>query len=281
LGNAYFFNGWYEEAVNAYKSAILLNPENAGYRYALAYIYYEYKEFDKAKKEVESILSIDNNNYQAKVLKALLLCKDGKLIEAEKILQENMSLGVCDEFTISSLATVELELGKYKQAEEHLKSLLENKPFNPVLTQQLCEVYIKEKSYDKALELAENITNNDQNSIDGNLLGAKAALYANKFELVKNYAQEILSKDINCAEGYYYLAMARKYEKDYPEAIECMKRAILHDLNNAGYYAVTAELYKFSGDNETAFEYIKEAESIDNSEEYKRLFKEYAALNRK
>ena len=44
LGNAYFFNGWYDEAQKAYSKAIYINPENIGYRYALAYLFYDKKD---------------------------------------------------------------------------------------------------------------------------------------------------------------------------------------------------------------------------------------------
>ena len=41
LGNAYFYNGWVEEAQKAYQKALYINPENIDYRYSLAYLYYE------------------------------------------------------------------------------------------------------------------------------------------------------------------------------------------------------------------------------------------------
>ena len=100
-------------------------------------------------------------------------------------------------------------------------------------------------------------------------------------QTAKSFAQSAISTDINCAEGYYYLAQVRAEEKDYEEAVECMKRAITYDVTNAEYYAKMAEIYKSAGDIKTAFNYVKEAESISDSEEYKILYKEYAALNRK
>lgn len=100
-------------------------------------------------------------------------------------------------------------------------------------------------------------------------------------ELAKKYAQDAISLDINCSEGYYYLALVRVSQKDYEEAIECMKRAITYDINNAKYYAEMSNIYKLKEDIKTAFEYIKEAESIDNSTEYKIMYRELAALNRK
>ena len=50
LANAYFLNGWLEEAASAYKKAIGLDPENPDYRYSLCYLYYREKDFEKAQK---------------------------------------------------------------------------------------------------------------------------------------------------------------------------------------------------------------------------------------
>ena len=281
LGNAYFFNGWYEEAVNAYKDAVMLSPNNLDYRYSLAYIYYEHEEYDKSYKEVEYILNINNNHSGTKVLKALLLSYKGEFLEAEKILKSNIKSGICDEFTLSSLAKIEMELGKIDNAEEHILSAIEKSPDNVELKLDLGEIYIKEKQYSKAIDIAKQININNPNAVEGYILGANASFNNKLYNETKEFAQNALSLDINCSQGYYYLSLVRKQEKDFEEAIECMKRAIMHDLSNPKYYAEMADLYKLSGDNKSAFEYIKEAESINHSEQYKQLFKEYAALNRK
>lgn len=281
LANAYFLNGWSKESESAYKNAICLAPENLDYRYSLAYLYYEYKEYDKAKKEIEFILETNGKHYAARVLKALLLYKDKNYLEAERILNSNIQEGCKDAFTLSSLAEIELELGKFDKAEEHLQTVIKENPDNLAYKCDLGEVYIKQKLYDKAINLANEITEQNENYISGDILGAKASYLGGDFDKTKAFAQEALSLDINCAEGYYYLALVRVEEKDYEEAIECMKRAITFDVTNAAYYAKMAEIYKQLGDIKTAFDYVKEAENIDPAEEYKILYREFAALNRK
>ena len=281
LGNAYYLNGWYNEAVASYQKAICLRPDNCEYRYAIAYAYYEHNEYEKAKKEVDCILLNNSTHSGGRVLKALLLLKDKNYIEAENILNTNIKNGYNDNFTLSSLAKIECELGKYDYAENHIKEILDRTTYNLSYKCDLGEVLIKEKKYKEAAKLADDIINENANFIDGYILGAKASFNDEDFDNTKKYAQEALSIDINCDGGYYYLALVRKHEEDYEEAIECMKRAITYNVNNAKYYAEMADIYKQYGDNRTAFEYIKEAGNIDNSEEYKILFREYAALNRK
>jgi tetratricopeptide (TPR) repeat protein len=112
-------------------------------------------------------------------------------------------------------------------------------------------------------------------------LGAKTAILKEDYEQAKDYAQDAISLDINCAQGYYYLALVREKTDDIEEAIECMKRAILYGLNNAKYYEKMSDFYKQKEDYKTALEYITEAESIDNSTEYKLQYAELVKLNRR
>lgn len=281
LGNAYFYNGWIDEAQKAYQKALYINPENIDYRYSLAYLYYDKKDFVKAKKEIDAILDIDSNHSQARVLKALLLANDKDFIGAQKILEDNLKKGHNDTFTKSALSRIYTELNIFSKAEELVNEIIEQNPENLNYLSDLAEIHIREKNYDKAIELADRILELNPNYILGNLLGAKTAMLKEDYELAKGYAQEAISLDINCSEGYYYLALVREKTEDLEEAIECMKRAILHDLNNPKYYTKMSEFYKSKQDYKTALEYIAEAESIDDSAEYKMMYSELVKLNRK
>lgn len=281
LGNAYFYNGWIEEAQKAYQKALYINPENIDYRYSLAYLFFDKKDFTKSKKEVDAILDIDGNHKQARVLKAMLLANDKDFIGAQKILEENIKKGYNDNFTKSTLSKIYTELNIYNKAEELINEIIENNPENLNYLSDLAEIHIREKNYDKAIELADKILEINPNYILGNLLGAKTSILKQDYDLAKGYAQEAISLDINCAEGYYYLALVREKTDDLEEAIECMKRAILYDLNNPKYYTKMSEFYKSKQDYKTALEYIAEAESIDDSTEYKIMYSELVKLNRK
>lgn len=280
LGNAYFFNGWCDEAVNSYLKAICISPENLDYRYSLAYLYFEMKDFDKAKKEVEIILSNNDKHYQARVLQALLKLNEKDFLGAQRILEDNLKDGCDDDFTLISLGKVYNELDMFEKAEEVISKVIARNPENINYTSDLADVYIREKRYDDALTLAEKVIEANERYIYGYILGAKIAYLKGDFDRTKEFAQDAISLDINCSEGYYYLALVRKEEQDYAEAIECMKRAIMYDLTNAKYYAEMSTIYKLNNDIKTALDYIKEAESIDNSTEYRIMYKELAALNR-
>jgi len=281
LGNAYFYNGWIEEAQKAYAKALYLSPDNLDYRYSLAYLYFDKKDYVKAKKEVDAILEVNSNHSQARVLKALLLAQDNDFLGAKNILEDNIEKGFDDDFTKISLAGIYLELNIFEKAKKLIEGIIEQNPDNLSYLCELAEVYIREKDYDKALSVAQKILEINPNYIAGDILGAKTAYLKGDFELTKSFAQDAISLDINCSEGYYYLALSREKTDDIEEAIECMKRAILYDLNNAKYYAKMSEFYKSKQDYKTALEYISEAENLDNSNEYKFMYSELVKLNRK
>lgn len=281
LANAYFYNGWIDEAQKAYSKALYLNPDNIDYRYSLAYLYFDKADFTKAKKEIDAILDINPDYSQARVLRALLLSKNKDFLGAKKILEENIEKGFDDVFTRMSLAKVYTELNIFDKAKNLVSDVISKNPENLSYLSDLADIYIKEKNYDKALEIAQKILEINPNYILGDILGAKTAFMQGDLETAKDYAQDAISLDMNSSDGYYYLALVREKMNELDEAIECMKRAILYDLNNPKYYAKMSEFYKEKEDYKTALEYISEAESLDNSNEYKFMYSELVKLNRK
>lgn len=281
LGNAYFYNGWFKEAVQAYIQAICISPDVPGYRYSLAYLYFEQKNFDKAQKEVDYILEHNPDYNLAHVLNALLKFERKDFLGAQKELETNLKAGNEDNFTLTALSKVYRELALFEKAENTILKVIAQTPDSLNYKCQLAEIYIAEKKYDKAIELVEKVIDENENYISAYTTGAKAAFDMQDYEKAKDFAQQAISLDMNFAAGYYYLALVRFTEKDYEEAIECMKRAIIHDVNNAEYYAQMSNIYKAKEDYKTALEYIKEAESISENTEYKILYKELASLNRK
>ena len=281
LGNAYFFNGWTEESKKAYAKAIYLTPDNMDYRYSLAYLYYETGDFDKCRKEVDAILSINPEHCPARVLRALILNNNKEFMHAKDILEENLKTNPDDDFTLLSLAKTYAFLDMFEKSEKIVLKVIEKNPENLNYITDLADIYIQEKKYGDALELVDKTLKLNPNYIYGYVVGAKTAYLNSNPDLTKSYAQEAISLDMNCSEGYYYLALVRFDEEDFEEAIECMKRAITYDAANPKYYAAMSRIYRAKNDIKTALEYISEAESIDNSAEYKFMYKELAALNRK
>lgn len=279
LGNAYFYNGWIKEAQQAYSKAIYLCPNNADYRYSMAYLYYENKDYQKAENEVEAILGIDCEHLGTLVLKALLMAHNKNYIESVELLETCVSKNPNDDFAKKSLSSIYVELGNYEKAQKILEQTNLVIQKNPSALLDLGEIYVLQKKYDDAINLADEIIHETENYISAYILGAKASYLKGDYERTKEYAQDALSLDINCSAGYYYLALSRQSTNDSEEAIECMKRAILYDLNNPEYYAKMSEFYQAKKDYKSALEYISEAQNLDNTNEYKFRYSELVKLS--
>ena len=223
----------------------------------------------------------DENHISTRVLYALLKFENKDFLGAQAVLEKNLETAPEDEFTLSALAKVYSELLIFNKAEKILFDFIGKYPDNLTYLTDFANLYIKEKKYDKALMLIKKITELSENYVDGYVIGAKAAYLKGDYEAAKEYALNAVSLDVNNSEAYCWLAKVREKENDFTEAVECMKRAIFYDINNPKYYAEMSGLYMALKDYKTAFEYIKDAESLGNDQEYKRMYAELARLCRK
>ena len=205
LGNAYFYNGWSEEAQKAYSKALYLNPDNLDYRYSLAYLYFDQKDYQKAQKEIDAILDINPEHPQARVLKALILEVNKDFLGAKQILEENLSKGFNDDFTKMSLSKIYLDLNIFDKAKNLVNEVIEKNPENLDYLSDLANIYIKEKEYDKALEIAEKILELNPNYIAGNILGAKASYLKEDFENKKSVSEVVHKRMMDLFKQYIVL----------------------------------------------------------------------------
>ena len=280
LGNAYFYNGWIKEAVQAYKNAICLAPDILDYRYSLSYLYYETQSFEKAQKEIDFILINNPKHTNAIILNALLKLHNKDFLGAKDDLEKILKTTE-NEFAGYSLVNVYNELNMYDDAEKILQYLINKSSENYLYRCEYAKVLTAKSKNTDALDILRRIIEENENYLPAYALASEAAYNERDWDTAKDYAQRSLAIDMNFAPGYYYLALVRIEEKDYDEAIECMKRAVMYDLNNPKYYSAMSNIFKLKGDIKSALDYAAEAAAIDNSTEYKLLYSNLAAQNRK
>lgn len=280
LANAYFYNGWCDEAIGAYKHAIELDKSNVDYRFALANLYWETSDFVKAKQEVANILNIDSTHPEAQVLNALIKYKNKDFLGAKADLDKVLKKSPDFVWAKTALVQVLADLKLWDKADKLIKTIPTDEN-NLKLNCAKAYLAMNKGEYEKALDLAKKILEKNEYYMQALEISMQSAFNLENLQLVQQFAQRAISADINYAKGYYFLALVRKAEKDYDEAIECFKRAIMHDLTNPEYYAQMAEVYSLKKEYKTALEYASEAISIDeNSAEYKQIFQNLAAKAR-
>ena len=75
-------------AVEDLTMAIALNPQDVRSIYNLSTYYFQNKQFDLAEAQIAEALKIDPENLDIKYLFALILKEQGKVVQANKIMQE-------------------------------------------------------------------------------------------------------------------------------------------------------------------------------------------------
>ena len=281
LANAYFFNGWLDEAAKCYNNAICLNTDNIDYHYSLAYLYIQKQEYKKALNELKIILEKNSNYMPAIVLSAKIKALTGNPVQAEddlnKVIQENPN----NLFALSELAKICVELNQNEKAEKLMKQVINIDSDTQSYLSDYANILITNKKYGDAQEIIEKLINLKPNYVEGYILQAKNYIGINDYESAYNTAQKIIDIDMNNAEGYFYNAIALFEQGDVNFAIETLKKAISLDVNNADYYVQMSEFYQHLARYEDALAYIGEAASIDESAKNKELYSKLANIVRK
>lgn len=128
---------------------------------------------------------------------------------------------------------------------------------------ELAEIEIKQKRYDDARKLLQEILEINDKYIYAYIAIAKINFELKAFSEVFEAAQNIIELDSNNPEGYYYNAIALFEQGDKNFAIESLKKSISLDVNNAMLYIKMSEFYQDLGDLKTAYEWAKEASLIE------------------
>lgn len=263
LASAYFMQGWGDEALKYFTQAISLAPENLDYHYALAFLYYQKKMYSKANLELDFIDTIDGNHQYSRVLKALVMGKQGDLLNAKSQLESIIENNSEDDFAMASLSKIYKELSQIDMAEKFIKQALQLNPDSLDYLSDLIEIEIEQNNFDEALKLIEKVLKLNENYVYAYIALARVKFMQKDFAQVFEAAQNIIELDPNCTEGYYYNALALFEQNDVYFAIESLKKAITLDLNNDMLYVKMSEFYQELGDFKTAYQWAKEASEIN------------------
>ena len=281
LANAYYLNGWIDEAVKFFNEAILREPDNKEFLYALAYLYYRNNDYEKTNSTVSKILKIDENYLPAKILRALVKLETKDVLGAKFELEQLVTLESKDDFAVFSLAKIYIELGMYEKAKSYILRALQ---LNYDSIEYMCEyinLVIHEKNYELAQKLVDKVKEISENYFDNWVLQARIYEETDKCMELFDVAQKLIELDSNRYEGYYFNALALYASEDINFAIESLKKAISLNVDNASLYVLMSEFYQAIGRNEEALLYLDEATNIDPSAKNKELYMNLVSTVRK
>ena len=216
IGNTYLLAAgkdkkeYFKDAMEWFKKAEKLEPNNLKVQYAMGNMFYYTGEYDKAISKLEyafdrglndqSVIDMLMNSYNNKAVSCYTKKKDFKkgLELVDKALQFNPNA----EFPLSTKAELLFKMGRTKEAEEYIQKIIAVKPDTEFFARLGCE--------------QQNI---------------------NDFELAKRYYQESLKLDQDNAKTICNLGLVYTSLKEYDKAIDLFSRYIkLNPADFRGYY---------------------------------------------
>ena len=272
LANAYYLNGWIDEAVKFFNEAIIKEPDNKEFLYALAYLYYRNGDYEKTRGTVFKIFKIDENYLPAKILSALVKLETKDVLGARFELEQLVDLESEDDFAIFSLAKIYLELGLYEKAKTYMERALELKYDSLEYMCEYINIVIQEGNYEFAQKLVDKVKEVSENYFDNWVLQARIYDATENCVALFDTAQKLIEMDSNRYEGYYFNALALYVSEDVLFAIESLKKAISLNVNDASLYVLMSQFYQSIGRNEEALMYLDEATNIEPSAKNKELY---------
>jgi|JI10StandDraft_1071094.scaffolds.fasta_scaffold194372_1 tetratricopeptide (TPR) repeat protein len=133
LGNFNLFNGNTRQAMEAYKAALAIDPDNWEAHYGLCNCYVSKKKYSQAIEECRDMLALRPSDKNTMLLLGNLLKNQGRLAESIQILQHAERLGAKSSNLHTALGLALAQSNRLDEAMQHLTIALaqEKKGINP------------------------------------------------------------------------------------------------------------------------------------------------------
>lgn len=266
LGRTYTAEGRRDEAIDALRKAILVNPSLVNQN-ALGIAYFQFGEYDKALSAFRHVTELDPDNYLGHQNIGAIYFQQAKYDEAivafQKAIQHFPGADV-----YSDLGLALLYLKRYPDAIAALEKSAEMHPNDELVIGNLADGYLwsgqKEKAkatYNKAISLA--IANLGVNPKDAAVLGDLALYYA---------------KTGQASLAEYYIGQARSIDFHNPDLI--FNEAVIQALANKPADSMkTLQLAFEKGFSPRQAKLTPDLRSLQSRPEFQNLVAEYLAKN--
>jgi len=156
LAKNYFYLQKLSLALQNSKKSVELDSTNLDYLNLLQEIYKSAKQYDSAILTLERIISLDSSSVNAYYDLARLY-ETKRPLKAIEIYEKLLDLIGNEWSVLIRISELYERLGNTTQAINHMTSLLELDPSNVPLKKLIAEFYIKDKQYDKASDILNDV----------------------------------------------------------------------------------------------------------------------------
>lgn len=163
LGDLYITQHRYQEAVQQYRKAVLLNPKSAAIRFNFATALEQARQYGEAEQEYRKVLDINPRHFGAYNGLGNILNSFRRFPEAEQMYRKAIELGSKDPVPYINLGSAYFNQQLYTESERQFRMAIKLDPDNPASHNNLGSVYLMQKrpsdairEFEKALRLDPN-----------------------------------------------------------------------------------------------------------------------------
>ncbi len=230
LGVALVHLNQFADAIEAYRSALALDPKNREVQFYLALAYYKNRDEFGASKQLEQLVKVDPKDLRAATL-----------------------LGDCD-----------LKLGQYDRALTLLAPFAKEAGDNPDFQWVFGSVLIANGRVREGANLVERAAKETQ-AADAYLLAGRSLFQLNEFERAKDDVEAAVRLNPKLPGVYTALGMAREKVVDNQGAIEAFRQALAQEPNDFDANFGLGSLLYYERNLDEARTYLDRALRIDPS----------------
>ena len=152
LGQLYYSQKKYKQAIEQFKKVLQFDPENADVLYLLGSLYIELNDNKTAIDYLKRSLAVDENHDGSLNTLAYLYAEEGRhLDKAEEMVEKALKISPGNGAYLDSLGWIQYKRGKLKKALKTLQ-LADMVLKDPVIYDHMGDVYFKMKDYANAIK---------------------------------------------------------------------------------------------------------------------------------
>ena len=196
LAKNYYFLEKIPLAIQNIKKAIGMDSSQDDYYELLADIFSTARQYDSATVVLEKLINLDSTRVDA-YYKLAKIYESSKPLKALATYKKLLSLTGPEWNVLISVARLNDKLGNTGEAVKNIKNLLVLDPSNVSIQKLLANYYQRDKKYDKALEILNNIIELTPDDLDAHQKKAQVYIDQNDWKSAsKEYSLIISKKDV-------------------------------------------------------------------------------------
>lgn len=244
-----------QRAVEAFKAAATLQPNNAAPHLAAAAALESMKQYTAAEAEYKRAAELDPKSSEALAGLVNIYQKNGRLPEAEAALRKYIAVDPQNAVAHAQLGRVLAATGKNEEAITELQSSLRLSPDNPAAVRQLADLLSDNKKYADAEALLAPLLKQSPNDAELHYTMGRVLMHEHKFPAAQNELIAALRLKGDLADAYGELAIVAQENNNYALTLQALDaRAKFLEETPATYFL-----------RATAFDHLRATkQAIDN-----------------